>query len=167
MTTFSDLKDNPLFSFGRGIANYADIKPSDIHPAITCLLQAAEKAVEHALDCQHIPNQALTWDNLIEPLEDATEALSRSWGVVCHLNNVADTPELRTAYGAMLPLVTAFFSSLGQNLALYERFKALSQSPIFKELGPAQQKVVENSLRDFRWRRASCRSKTSLCCHSR
>lgn len=149
MNTFSDLKDNPLFNFGRGIANYADVKPSNIHPAITYLLQAAEKAVAHALDCQRIPNDALTWNNLIEPLEDATEALSRSWGIVCHLNNVADTPELRAAYGAMLPLVTAFFSSLGQNLPLYERFKALSQSPIFQELEPAKQKVLENSLRDF------------------
>ncbi|NBV02011.1 MAG: M3 family peptidase, partial [Burkholderiaceae bacterium] len=96
------------------------------------------------------PNTQLSWNNLIEPLEDATEALSRSWGVVSHLNSVADTPELRAAYGAMLPQVTAFFSDLGQNLALYERFKVLQQSPAFKELQPAQQKVLENSLRDFR-----------------
>ena len=87
---------------------------------------------------------------MVEPLEDATERLSRAWGAVSHLNSVADTPELRAAYGAMLPKVTAFMSSLGQNLALYERFKVLRQSPSFAMLSSDQQKVIENSLRDFR-----------------
>jgi oligopeptidase A len=46
--------------------------------------------------------------------------------------------------------VTAFFSSLGQNLALYQKFKELSQSNDFEKLSKAQRKVIENSLRDFR-----------------
>ncbi|NDC21351.1 MAG: M3 family peptidase, partial [Burkholderiaceae bacterium] len=91
-----------------------------------------------------------TWLNLVEPLEDATEQLGRSWGVVSHLNAVADTPELRAAYGAMLPKVTAFFASLGQNLALYQRYKELRNSSAFEALSVDQKKVIENSLRDFR-----------------
>ena len=86
----------------------------------------------------------------MEPLEDATEKLGRSWGVVSHLNAVADTPELRAAYGAMLPKVTAFFASLGQNLALYQRYKELRNSSAFEALSVDQKKVIENSLRDFR-----------------
>jgi oligopeptidase A len=50
----------------------------------------------------------------------------------------------------MLPEVTAFFSSLGQNLALYQKFKELSKSESFSKLSRAQKKVIENSLRDFR-----------------
>ena len=96
------------------------------------------------------PNTASTWEKLVEPLEDATEALGRSWGVISHLNSVADTPELRSAYGAMLPQVTAFFSSLGQNLDLYKKYKALKNSSAFEKLNHAQKKVIENSLRDFR-----------------
>ncbi|MFZ9164361.1 MAG: M3 family metallopeptidase, partial [Polynucleobacter sp.] len=88
--------------------------------------------------------------DLVEPLEDATEQLGRSWGVVSHLNAVADTPELRAAYGAMLPKVTAFFASLGQNLALYQRYKELRNSSAFEALSVDQKKVIENSLRDFR-----------------
>ena len=67
--------------------------PSDIEPAIDFLLNKAEKAVAHAVD----PCTPANWDDLLEPLEDATEALSRSWGVISHLNSVADTPELRAA----------------------------------------------------------------------
>ena len=140
------LQNNPLLSFGRGIAAYSEVKPEHIAPAIEFLLKHAQDAVDVATNSKTPSN----WDQLAEPLEDATEALGRSWGVISHLNSVADTPELRAAYGAMLPQVTAFFSSLGQNLALYQKFKELSKSPEFAKLNRAQKKVIENSLRDFR-----------------
>jgi oligopeptidase A len=142
----ADLQNNPLLTFGRGIASYSAIKPEHISPAIEFLLKHAQAAVDTATN----PNTPSTWEELAEPLEDATEALGRSWGVVSHLNSVADTSELRAAYGAMLPKVTAFFSSLGQNLALYQKFKELSKSPKFATLNRAQKKVIENSLREFR-----------------
>jgi oligopeptidase A len=135
------LQQNPLIAFGRGICSYSDVKPTDIAPAIDFLLQQAQYAVDHAVD----PVTPANWDDLVEPLEDATESLSRSWGVISHLNSVADTPELRAAYGEMMPKVTAFFSSLGQNLALYEKFKALSQGSDFSRLNSAQKKVIDNS----------------------
>ena len=142
----TDLQNNPLLTFGRGIAAYSEVKPEHIAPAIEYLLARAQKAVDIAVN----PNTAPTWNALAEPLEDATEFLGRSWGVISHLNSVADTPELRAAYGEMLPEVTAFFSSLGQNLELYKKFKELSANPEFSKLSTAQRKVIENSLRDFR-----------------
>ncbi len=140
------LQNNPLLTFGRGIAAYSQVKPEHIAPAIQFLLKHAQDAVDTATD----PQTPSSWNQLAEPLEDATEALGRSWGVISHLNSVADTPELRTAYGEMLPEVTAFFSSLGQNLALYKKFKEVKNSPDFAKLNRAQKKVIENSLRDFR-----------------
>ena len=138
--------NNPLLSFGRGIAQYDQVKPEQIAPAIEYLLNTCEQAVTAAVSS----STPATWHDLVEPLEDATEQLGRSWGVVSHLNAVADTPELRAAYGAMLPKVTAFFASLGQNLELYKRYKELRASPEFSTLSPEQQKVIDNSLRDFR-----------------
>ena len=142
----AELQNNPLVTFGRGIAAYSEVKPEHIAPAIEYLLKHAQDAVDVAVNANTVPS----WDALAEPLEDATESLGRSWGVISHLNSVADTPELRAAYGAMLPKVTAFFSSLGQNLDLYKTFKELSKSPDFAKLSSAQKKVIENSLRDFR-----------------
>ncbi|MFZ4115079.1 MAG: M3 family metallopeptidase, partial [Polynucleobacter sp.] len=46
--------------------------------------------------------------------------------------------------------VTAFFASLGQNLELYKRYKEIKASAEFAKLSPEQQKVIDNSLRDFR-----------------
>jgi len=146
ISTPSHLLHNPLIIFGRGIPAYAEVKPEHIDSAISYLLKAAEAAVDKATDV----NTPCTWDALAEPLEDATESLGRSWSVISHLNSVADTPELRAAYGEMLPQVTAFFSSLSQNLALYEKFKVIQSSSEFSKLGMAQKKVIENALRDFR-----------------
>jgi oligopeptidase A len=142
----AELQKNPLISFGRGICTYSEVKSLDIAPAIDFLLVRGQYAVDHAVH----PATPANWNDLVEPLEDATESLSRSWGVISHLNSVADTPELRAAYAEMMPKVTAFFSSLGQNLALYQKFKELRQSSDFAKLNPAQKKVIENSLRDFR-----------------
>jgi len=146
ISTPSHLLQNPLITFGRGIPAYAEVKPEHIDSAISYLLKAAEAAVDKATDV----NTPCTWDALAEPLEDATESLGRSWSVISHLNSVADTPELRAAYGEMLPQVTAFFSSLSQNLALYDKFKVIQSSSEFSKLGMAQKKVIENALRDFR-----------------
>ena len=142
----AELQSNPLVNFGRGIPAYSEVKPEHIAPAIEYLLKHAQDAVDVAVN----PDTPSNWDALAEPLEDATESFGRSWGVISHLNSVADTPELRAAYGEMLPKVTAFFSSLGQNLDLYKKFKELSKAPDFVKLSAAQKKVIENSLRDFR-----------------
>jgi oligopeptidase A len=140
------LQNNPLLTFGRGIPVYSEVKPAHIKPAIEYLLKRAQDAVDAAIN-QDTP---ATWTDLVEPLESATESLGRSWSVISHLNSVADTPPLRTAYGEMLPQVTAFFSSLGQNLALYHQFKVISESPDFEKMNRAHQRVIVNSLRDFR-----------------
>ncbi|OZB41782.1 MAG: hypothetical protein B7X60_11135, partial [Polynucleobacter sp. 39-45-136] len=76
-TPSAELAKNPLISFGRGIAHYREIKPFHIKPAIEFLLENAQLAVDHAVD----PSTPAHWNDLAEPLEDATEALGRSWGV--------------------------------------------------------------------------------------
>ena len=141
-----ELSNNPLLNFGRGIPFYSTIKPEHISPAINFLLQQAEDAVRKAADI----NTAATWTELVEPLENATELLGRSWGTISHLNSVVDTPELREAYGVMIPKVTAFFSSLSQNIELYKKFISLQKNPEYSSLSNAHRKVIENSLRDFR-----------------
>ena len=88
------------------------------------LLANAKAAVERASG----PETPATWRDVVESVERATERLSRAWGVIGHLNAVADTPELRAAYAENLPRVTEFSASVGQNLALYEKYKAIAAS---------------------------------------
>ena len=137
--------DNPLLNFS-DLPRFAEIRPEHVTPALDVLLAAAGAAVALA----SASDTPATWDAVIEPVERASEPLSRAWGVIGHLNGVADSPELRAAYGDNLPRVTEFWSSVGQNLALYEKYKAIAASNAYAQLSPARKKIIDNSLRDFR-----------------
>jgi len=63
---------------------------------------------------------------------------------------VMDNPPLREAYNASLPKVTQFWTELGQNEKLFEKYRALKASPGFTQFPAARRKLVENALRDFR-----------------
>ena len=91
-----------------------------------------------------------TWESFVAPLEDANERVGRAWGQVSHLHAVLDTPPLREAYNAVLPAVTQYWTELGQNLRLFEKYRALRAATEFARLTAARQKIVENALRDFR-----------------
>ncbi|MCS7100451.1 MAG: M3 family metallopeptidase [Burkholderiaceae bacterium] len=136
---------NPLLDF-TGLARFDAIRPAHIAPAIETLLADCRAAVARVTD----PATPATWETVVEPLDDAIERLSRAWGSVAHLNAVVDTPELRAAYNVNLPKVTAFYTELAQNEALYAKYKALAAQPGFANWPAARRKVVENELRDFR-----------------
>jgi oligopeptidase A len=120
-------------------------QPPHVTPAITQLLDDARKTV-----AQLEQSEAIGWDAFVVPLEAVTERLGRAWGVVGHLNAVVDTPELRAAYNENLPKVTEFWTELGQNLKLFEKYKALQASAEYTTLSSARQRIVDNAVRDFR-----------------
>jgi oligopeptidase A len=136
---------NPLLDFS-GLPRFAAIRPEHVTPALDSLLAAAQQAVERA----SAPGTTATWHDVVEQLETATEPLSRAWGVIGHLNAVADTPALRAVHGENLPRVTEFWSSVGQNLALYNKYKTISAGSEYATLSPERQKILDNALRDFR-----------------
>ena len=136
---------NPLLDFS-GLPRFDAIAPEHVVPAISQLL-AENRAVVAALVSPATP---ATWEAFVAPLTDAGERLSRAWGIVGHLHAVNDVPPWREAHNAMLPEVTGFYSELGQNLALFAKFKALAQGPEYPRLDAARQRIIELDLRDFR-----------------
>jgi oligopeptidase A len=136
---------NPLLDF-TGLPRFAEIKPEHVAPAIEQLLAENRALVARLLEDTEQP----TWQNFFVPMENANERLSRAWGPVGHLNAVMNSPELREVYNATLPKITQYYAELGQNLALFEKFKKLRNSPEFSGLSAARKKIIENELRDFR-----------------
>lgn len=136
---------NPLLDFS-DLPRFDAVKPEHVTPAVDALLTENRTVVAQL----EAPMPDVTWDNFVVPLENSTEKLGRAWGIVGHLNAVMDTPELRAAYNENLPKVTEFWTELGQNLALFEKYKALKSSPSYASLTPARKKIIENALRDFR-----------------
>jgi oligopeptidase A len=136
---------NPLLDFS-GLPRFAEITNEHITPAIEELL-ARNRDIAAKLLADTTPP---TWATFVQPFEDANEHLSRAWGQVGHLNMVMNSPELREVYNANLPKVTQYYAELAQNLALFQKYKAIRNGDGYAALNAAQQKVIENELRDFR-----------------
>src|SRR5262245_2200692 len=114
---------NPLLDFS-GLPRFPDFKPEFVTPAVEQLLTENRALIERVA----APPVAATWDEFVQPLEDANERLARAWGVVGHLNAVMNSLELREAYNANLPKITQYYTELSQHQELFEKFKALKTS---------------------------------------
>jgi oligopeptidase A len=136
---------NPLLDTS-GLPRFDAIQPAHVAPAIRQLLDENRALVDTLTQ----PETAATWDGFVQPMTDAGERLSRAWGIVGHLHSVNDVPEWREAYNGMLPEVSRFYAELGQNLALFAKFKVLATSPEYATLNPARRRIIDNDLRDFR-----------------
>ncbi len=136
---------SPLLELS-GLPRFDAIQPAHVEPAVRSLLEALRTTVERLQDDPAAP----TWDNFVEPMENDSERLGRAWGVAAHMHSVMDTPEWREAYNVMLPEVTRFYAELGQNLKLFEKYKAIANGPEYAALSPARRRIIDNELRGFR-----------------
>lgn len=136
---------NPLLSLD-GLPRFSDIQPAHITPAVDDLITQCRAEIEALRNDTSAP----TWENFVGPLENISERLARVWGQVNHLNSVVNTPELREAYNANLPKVALFGAEIAQDNQLFERYQALALSSTYSALSPAQRRVVDNEIRDFR-----------------
>jgi oligopeptidase A len=139
------MQENPLLDFS-DLPRFEAIEAAHVAPAIDQLLAQARTTVSQL----EAPIADISWDNFVVPLELVTEKLGRAWGIVSHLNSVKDTPELRAAYNEVQPKVTEFWTAIGQNLQLFQNYKALAASAEYPSLSPARQKIISNALRDFK-----------------
>ena len=137
------MSDNVLLHLGEE-PRFDQIKTEDIKPALqTAIAEAREQIAD-------IKAQTHTdWANTVEKLTDITERVGRIWSVVSHLNSVVDTPELRAVYNELMPEITIFFTEIGQDIELYNRFKIIKNSAEFNTLSQAQQTKLNHDLRDF------------------
>ncbi len=134
---------NPLLT-DAPLPCFQEIAASHVEPAMRHLLEQNRATIATLLEAG-----ADRWDTLVVPIERMHHRLARAWSPVGHLNGVMNSDELRSAYNACLPLLTAYHTELGQNTELcaaYQRVADLEGAA----LGPEQRKVVENALRDFR-----------------
>ena len=134
---------NPLLDFS-GLPRFSELKPEHVAPAVDTLLAQGRETTERVLAAP------VSWDDFVVPLEDANERIGRAWGQVAHLHAVLDSPELREAYNANLPKLTQYWTELGQNQRLFEKYKALATSPEYPTLSAARRRIIDNALRDFR-----------------
>ena len=133
---------NPLLDF-TSLPRFAEVLPEHVEPAVEQLIGEARSAVTAATQAESV-----SWATVVEPLQDATERLGRAWGAVAHLNAVISSPALRDAHNAALPKITQFYTEVGLNRGLFERYKTLAENPA--ALTEEQRALVNHEVRDFR-----------------
>ncbi|WP_144411480.1 oligopeptidase A [Azotobacter chroococcum] len=136
---------NPLLQ-AFDLPPYSAIRPEHVEPAIDQILADNRAALAQLLAEQA---GAPGWNGLVLALDELGERLGRAWSPVSHLNAVRNSPELRAAYEACLPKLSAYWTELGQNRALCDAYKALAAGPEAEGFDVAQKTILENALRDF------------------
>lgn len=124
---------------------FSQIEPTQIKARVEQLIALCTADIEAVVK---EPNPS--WQSLIVALEENSDELGKFWSPVSHLNSVKNSPELREAYESCLPLLSDFSTYVGQHEGLYQAYLKLSQSAEYASLTTAQQKVIQNALRDFK-----------------
>ncbi|MCI7480180.1 oligopeptidase A [[Pasteurella] aerogenes] len=135
---------NPLLA-AHELPRFSEIQPEHIQPAIEQLLQQSRETVE-----QLVKQPQLSWDNFIVPLNEIGDRLHRAWSPVSHLNSVKNSPQLREAYQACLPLLSEYSTWIGQHEGLYNAYAQLKDSAEFANYSVAQKTAIDHALRDFK-----------------
>ena len=145
LSVMNDLTLNPLLDLS-GLPHFSAIRAEHVEPAVDATLAANRAAIERLLTDAHEP----TWDSFVQPIEDMNERFGRLWSPVSHLNAVMNNEALRAAYNNCLPKLSDYGTELKQDERLYRAYKAVAARPDFASLTPAQKKIIDNILRDFR-----------------
>ncbi|MBP8172385.1 MAG: oligopeptidase A [Aeromonadaceae bacterium] len=136
---------NPLLTM-KGLPPFSQIRPEHVKPAVEVAIADCKQRIHDVLQ----QSEPFTWDNLVAPLEEVDDRLSRIWSPVSHMNSVVNSEELRAAHDACLPLLSEYQTFVGQHAGLFNAFTQLAGSDEFARLSQPQRKQIENTLRDFR-----------------
>jgi len=125
---------------------WSALKPKCIVDDITIALEKAEQNLQTIRD---IDNEKVTFANSIKALEKSTKILDEAWGLVCHLESVCNSEELRDAHNKILPAVSEFGAKILLDPELWQTIKAFAESKESKNLSTIDKRLLEETIQDF------------------
>ncbi len=137
--------ENPLLALPRPIPFHA-IREEHVVPAVRELLAETTAAID-AVAASAGP---YTYESTLGALERSSERLELVMSLVEHLESVSTTPALREAYNAVLPDVSALWSSIPLNAGLFHAINEFSRTDEAAALDPTRKRFLDKTLADFR-----------------
>jgi oligopeptidase A len=130
---------NPLLKVSFRVP-FDQIQASDVEPAVDELLADAAARLE----------ETVASPDPLHALDSMTERLEYAMNVVRHLESVATTPELRAAYNAVQPKVSAFYSSLPLHEGLWKAIQRYAATPEAKALTGPLHRYLTKTIDSFK-----------------
>src|ERR1700691_4598776 len=130
---------NPLLEISFRVP-FDQIQASDVEPAIDQLLADAAVRLE----------QTVASAEPLHALDTMTERLEYAMSVVRHLESVATTPELRAAFNAVQPKVSAFYSSIPLHEGLWKAIQRYAATPDAKALAGPMHRFLTKTIDSFK-----------------
>ncbi len=137
------MMNNPLLTIEQ-FPDYAQIKPEHAKPAIETLCENAKKEIEQLLS-----TAPATWATY-EKIEAIGDKLSKAWSPISHLHSVMNSDDWRAAYADCQPIIAQYSAVMSQHTGLYHFYCQLRDSAEYKQLNSAQQKLINDEIRDFK-----------------
>ena len=128
------------------LVDWSKLTPDRVEPDVRAALARAREAIE-AFKSQQ-PSE-LSYERTLLGLESATRELDRAWGLVAHLDSVLNSPELRKAYNAMLPEVTAFYTSIPLDPRVWAVLKAYAPTPGAAALTGVRRRFLDETVAGY------------------
>ena len=136
---------NPLLE-ARFRIPFDSIRAEHVQPAVEELLRRSRDRLD-ALAGEKGPR---TYANTMRTLDELTEPLDWTMGVVRHLESVATYPELRAAFNAVQPEVSVFYTGIPLNGELWRSIKEFGTTPEAAALGGERRRYLEKTIDTFR-----------------
>ena len=130
---------NPLLEISFRVP-FDTIQAAQVEPAIDELLADAARRLTETIADPHP----------LHALDTMTERLEYAMNVVRHLESVATTPELRTAFNAVQPKVSAFYSSLPLNEDLWKAIQRYAATDEAKALTGTMKRYLTKTVDSFK-----------------
>lgn len=138
-------EQNPLTSISFQIL-FDLIRAEHVQPAIDELLAEARRD-QQALAASTGPR---TFENTMLPLERMTEKLDYAMRVVGHMESVCTYPELRAAYNAVQPTVSAYYTNIVLDPGLWRMIKEYAATPEAQALTGTRKRLLKKTIDSFR-----------------
>ena len=122
------------------------IKSHHLVPAIQKIIIDNETTIKNI---ENIQDSEISYE-FVKELSKIDYRLSNAWSQIGHLNSVCNSEEFRVEYNKCKDLITDYYSNVSQNVKVFNLYVKLKESPLFEELTPIQQKVIDNEIRDFK-----------------
>ncbi len=138
--------NNPLLAVGEvnSLPVFSSIKAEQVVPALKQVITDNKKHINQLVGSG---SRHESLHHIIQQLQQLENRLERVWSPVKHLNAVMNTTEIRQAYTACLPLLSAYSTELGQHQGLYRCLKTAGEE--VGDIKGALRAVYDNYMKNF------------------